>query len=152
MKEVSAPYFRFENYVVDYIHYNYNHQAKLENKPIEVRFSLAVNINVREEEKKSTVTLKCNIFGNAEENNFPFSLEISLTGYFRGSENIEREKFIELTKYNGTAILFPYLRSTVSDITKAANINPLILPVINVVNFIKEQEKKDKENSGFQGE
>lgn len=51
MKEVSAPYFRFENYVVDYIHYNYNHQAKLENKPIEVRFSLAVNINVREEEK-----------------------------------------------------------------------------------------------------
>ncbi|WP_416358930.1 protein-export chaperone SecB [Caldicellulosiruptor danielii] len=92
------------------------------------------------------------MFGNAEENNFPFSLEISLTGYFRGSENIEREKFIELTKYNGTAILFPYLRSAVSDITKAANINPLILPVINVINFIKEQEKKDKENSGFQGE
>jgi len=143
MKEISAPYFRFENYVVDYIRYNYNHQAKLENKEIEVSFSLTVNVNVNEKEKKSTVTLKCNVFENAEENNFPFSLEISLTGYFSGSDNMEIDKFIELTKYNGTAILFPYLRSAISDITKAANINPLVLPVINVINLVKKQEKKE---------
>jgi preprotein translocase subunit SecB len=144
MKEVKATYFKFNNYVIDYINYKYNHKAKIEDKPVEVHFSLGTDVNIDKDNMKSAITLKCNIFENAEENNFPFSLEIALTGYFSASKDMDLETFTKLTRYNGTAILFPYLRSAVSDVTKAANVNPLILPVINIANLIKRQEEKSE--------
>ena len=86
------------------------------------------------------ITLKVIIYENAVENNKPFEMKIDLTGYFI-VEGIEPERF----KANAIAILYPYVRALISTYTANANINPLILPAINVNKLIENSEdKKDQ--------
>lgn len=36
--------------------------------------------------------------------------------------------------------MFPFLRSAISDLTRVCNIAPVVLPLINITNFIKEEK------------
>ena len=76
------------------------------------------------------------IFKDAEKNNYPFEMTVSLTGKFE-CEGEEPEKFSK----NAIAILYPYVRAIVSTYTANANVNALILPAINVNKLIEEDEK-----------
>ncbi|MBW1706391.1 MAG: protein-export chaperone SecB, partial [Deltaproteobacteria bacterium] len=49
-----------------------------------------------------------------------------------------------IAKINCPAILFPFLRECVADITRRAGFNPLILPPINFVELAKQKELKGK--------
>lgn len=73
-------------------------------------------------------------------NNYPFNINISLTGVFElDNQDIEnRKNFAEI---NAIAILFPYLRAIVSTYTSNANVPPLILLPVNVVNMIQENQE-----------
>ena len=74
---------------------------------------------------------KCNIIIGIkyeEEENHPFLMNLVIRGFFEISER----KFL----INAFAILFPYLRSVITDITKASLI-PIILPTINVQNLLE---------------
>lgn len=51
---------------------------------------------------------------------------------------------IDLTP-NAVAILFPYLRSLISDVTSKGSKDPIILPPINVEAFLKTSEKTEEE-------
>ena len=69
---------------------------------------------------------------------YPFSMNLEIVGYFSVSgENAAIENF----KSNAVAILYPYARALVSTYTSNANIAPLILPTINVNQFLKNKEK-----------
>ena len=67
-------------------------------------------------------------------------MNLEMTGFFE-TENGESDKFIK----NAIAILYPYVRALISTYTANANINPLILPAINVNKLIENSEdKKDQ--------
>lgn len=78
----------------------------------------------------------------SEENPLPFNIEIIMTGYFElyingKNDNINNKKII---KNNTVAIMFPFLRSALATLTTAANIDPLIIPVINVTQMFKDED------------
>ena len=87
---------------------------------------------------------KCNVIIGIKydkEENHPFLMNIVIRGFFEISE----KSFL----INAFAILFPYLRSIITDITKASLI-PLVLPIINVQNLIdKKLEYFELENSKY---
>lgn len=85
------------------------------------------------------VKLKLDVFKNPEENNYPFTMYVELTGLFEISEINDEETREFILKKNTVAILFPYLRSIVSTYTANANIQPLILPPVNVNNLIDQE-------------
>lgn len=78
-----------------------------------------------------------------EKNESPFDLSVSIVGFFElNSEDYEEEDYINLLKVNAVAILYPYLRSIVTDITSKANaFNPLILPPMNIASMLNEERK-----------
>jgi preprotein translocase subunit SecB len=80
---------------------------------------------------KYFVSISVSIFNENLSVDSPFYLFISLTGEFQFTDNadVDNEFMIDM---NAVAILFPYLRSAVTNITSTANIPPLILPTINV--------------------
>ncbi|HLV09553.1 MAG TPA: hypothetical protein VKY40_05045 [Halanaerobiales bacterium] len=49
---------------------------------------------------------------------------------------MKKDDFDYMCKYNGAAILFPFLRSAITDITKASNVTPLVLPLVNIQKYI----------------
>ena len=87
--------------------------------------------------KKIKITLIVDIFKDALKNNYPFEMNLEMTGFFE-TENGESDKFIK----NAIAILYPYVRALISTYTANANINPLILPAINVNKLIENSEDK----------
>lgn len=84
------------------------------------------------------VTLSVSV-GYEEEDTLPFSAFVSLTGKFTVTE-IDRAR--EIMEVNGTAILFPYLRAVMSQLTIAANISPIILPTVNLVKMLDKNRDK----------
>lgn len=69
----------------------------------------------------------------------PLNLEVEVGGLFGVSS--KPEDVIEATKLaeiNCAAIIFPYLRETVADLTRRAGLAPLHLPPINFVEFYKQ--------------
>ena len=129
---------RFIDYYVNKVEF-YNNEH-FEDAPVEIDFKISRDIEYMDDEDNTfLVTLNSKIFENPEDNNYPFNMDISLTGLFQldRSDAEDREKFAEI---NAIAILFPYLRSIVSTYTANANVSPLILPPINVVNMIRENE------------
>lgn len=48
------------------------------------------------------------------------------------------DEIVKLAEINCSAILFPYLRETVADLTRRAGLAPLHLPPINFIEFYKQ--------------
>lgn len=64
-------------------------------------------------------------------------LHISISGLFQSDGKIELEDETNLVKYQFPAILFPYLRSTVTTFIANAGFGTFIFPLINVVELSK---------------
>lgn len=140
MNKQLTSMFRFDNYKVDGISYNLNPKFKHQ-EPVDLNFSLQVCVEFDTAPLKGEVGIRAVIFENAQENNYPFSLEVVLTGFFSTENDMAPEKFHDFCKVNGVTALFPFLRSIIADITRVANQEPLILPLINIRNLIEQQEK-----------
>jgi len=71
------------------------------------------------------------------EDTMPFTAQVSITGRFHVPDLAKAKEMMEV---NGTAILFPYLRAVVAQLTAAANIPSVLLPTINLVEMFKAKE------------
>ncbi|NLD50665.1 MAG: hypothetical protein GX660_26275 [Clostridiaceae bacterium] len=80
------------------------------------------------------ITISVDIF-DSDLTDSPFYIFASITGEFEFDGNDKIEKQILLDK-NAVAIMFPYLRSTITNITSIANIPPLVLPVVNITKLL----------------
>ena len=86
------------------------------------------------------VTLSISITSTAA-NPAPFNLEIAMTGCFSLTMEQEDDELKQtLLRENTVAIMFPFLRSIVASVTSAANITPLVIPVINLAQAFKSGE------------
>lgn len=78
---------------------------------------------------------------SSEKQQIPFDLIVSLTGHFalEDDEVVSENQKETILKNNTVAILFPFLRAIVASITTAANIPPLVLPVMNFADDSNEE-------------
>jgi len=81
-----------------------------------------------------------NVFKDYIEKGAPFNLQFTIDGYFEIEKAMTDEELTQFCKSSGVPILFPYIRSAVTDITKVANVEPLILPLINVRKIVERPE------------
>ena len=80
----------------------------------------------------------------------PYYVKARILGLFDiESEGLTKKQILSLYKFNGVAILFPYLRSLVSDLSCKGSDAPIIIPTINIASMINEADedaKAKKEN------
>lgn len=128
----------FHSYHINDIYFKLNNDFESDDE-IEVEYKIGRDIKLIEDFKAS-VTLKISIL--EAEPKRPFNLTLSMTGIFsvHTDEELSQEQFLIMCKMNCTSIMFPFLRSAIVDITKACNIPPLIIPVVNIAEMLKEEE------------
>lgn len=136
-KEVLSV-FQFNDYKVDFMDYKFNPNFNFD-KPLDIDFSLKVDVSATDDYTKGKVSILCNVFKDAVSNNYPFSLNICVTGFFSSTDKINQKEMEKFCTINGTAALFPLLRSIVADVTKTANVETLILPLINVPKLMEDK-------------
>lgn len=66
-----------------------------------------------------------------------YSIFIKMSGVFEISSEIEAKDI--LLKKNTVAILFPYIRSQLTLLTSQPNMQPIIIPPINILALLKDE-------------
>lgn len=70
-----------------------------------------------------------------------YTVTVKLTGYFEIEEQCP-DKDIILNE-NAVAILFPYLRTELTLITSQPEVDPLVIPVVNINAMLKQETDED---------
>lgn len=130
----------FNKYEIDNIKFNIN-KDYVDNGPIDMDLKFGTEIKLGSG-NSAKVKLSVLLFDKCKEQNYPFELSLDVIGDFvyEVEGDCGEEKMLQLCKVHGTTALFPYMRSAVTDITKIANVEPLVMPLINIYNMIKEAE------------
>lgn len=100
-------------------------------------FSVEIGLN-EENVREAIVQLGVEI-GEQSEGDY---LSVVIAGFFsfESDEKVEDDIICRYYELNGTAILFPYLRSVVSDLTSKGGDSPIILPTINIPSLLDSKE------------
>ncbi len=139
--EVVRSLMRLERYAVDTLHFATNSNS-METSEMEFRLVPSFTRKIRKvTDHVFDLGLSVN-FETEEKNPLPFDIEVSVRGRFILESIDDEEKHI---KTSGVAILFPYLRSTLSMLMSLASIPPITLPTINVAAMFEKEENEDTE-------
>ncbi len=74
----------------------------------------------------------------------PFLLSTVLTGMFKFDVDTTDKEIEKIVYINISAILFPFLREVVADITMRAGFSPLLLPPMNFVEAYQQKKQNLK--------
>ncbi|HWP95995.1 MAG TPA: protein-export chaperone SecB [Syntrophomonadaceae bacterium] len=72
----------------------------------------------------------------------PFRVELVIRGYFQLDESVDKDLAKKMYAQNAIAILFPYLRSLVTDLTARSNHAPILLPTLNIIKVAEQYFSK----------
>ncbi|WP_195478932.1 protein-export chaperone SecB, partial [Enterococcus faecalis] len=133
----------FKEYYLDKITYkeNENYNQESENP---LKISTNFNSDILFSKDNVLVSIEAEL-GDFDDEDCPFKLEVSLNGYFKYTVDKDDSKDVEqlkqLVTQNALAILYPYLRNVVSDVTLKSNRFPAyILPVMNIAELMKQND------------
>ncbi|GEN82999.1 hypothetical protein SLU01_13110 [Sporosarcina luteola] len=129
----------FEDYTIESLSYMKNKQFDMDSKPhLNTDFDAEIIIM---DEGNASVYLKTKIGDNKL--NAPFIVQAEICGQFTYKKSSDEDidmTFEDYLSTNAIAILFPYLRSIISDITAKSNEFPtLLLPVLNIARLLKDK-------------
>jgi len=115
---------------------NNNSDQDIEEVPLPAQIEWNSTYDVKEKILKTI--LKASIGGDES----PFTVAVEMGGIFQFNENPKENHIKMLKNVNCPAIIFPYLREYVSDLTKRAGFPPLFLPPFNFVDAYKQKKAK----------
>lgn len=109
---------------------------------ISPKFGVQVGLN-EDNIHQAIVNLEVEIGEESDED----YLKVVIAGFFTFDTDKEVKEDVIYNYYevNGTAILFPYLRSIVSDLTSKGDDSPIILPTLNIPAMLRAREEEGKE-------
>lgn len=124
----------FEKISLSDLSFALNKDFKLPKEGVAIDLDLNVKNNFSKDKKSLITTLTAVLFKNAE--NAPFNLKVIVVGEFKG----EYKNLRKFSKLNAPAHLFPFLREIISNTTMRANIPPLVLPPLNLIELLKAKK------------
>lgn len=130
----------FNHYDVLETVYKFNPFADDENYELTPRFDIKVKY---EDESKVVAGIVFTIeIGNPDLVENPLYVKASVLGMFEieSDEDVTDEMIDNLYKKNALAIMFPYVRSLVTDLTSRGSEMPITLPPINIAALIEHRK------------
>lgn len=127
----------FVNYVVDEMQYKTNSSFKRSDEQ-QISIIEKITAEIAIDKRDAVVSLSAEL---EEDENNPFSFFVKIVGVFEYNKNESgNQSFNKFLETNAIAILFPYLRAVVSDITSKSNIYPNYnMPVRNIVTELSDK-------------
>ena len=115
--------FQFLSYLIDQVSINFT--GKQLSK--EMEFAINPEGKFNQEEKKFELIMS--VIVNDKEHNMDLNMRIRGFFSYDGDDMGELKSFIGI---NSPAILFPYIRSYVTNITALGGLSPVIMPTLNM--------------------
>jgi len=131
---------KFNGYQVDQMSYQRNEQYDGMTKKVVLAPKITTNTDVHDNDISVTLTITV---GSVEGRKMPFQATCSLTGIFdyQSDEDDAGVGLDQLVRNNAVAILYPYVRAIITNLTASSNEYPgYVLPTINVGKVLAEQD------------
>jgi len=129
---MNKPVISLEKYEVDTISFT----RKLTNDDLENAESFEVNFDggFTEDKKHGKVTITAKCIDKVALR----KVKVTVSGYFLISET---ENFEEFLIVNGSAIIFPYVRSILSMVSSFDSETALLIPTVNILEIMKNKSE-----------
>lgn len=128
---------KFNEYKVTNIQFKINNKFKYKQK---IQISPNFSRKIYKVDSNHFVTeLKVDI-SDLSDVIMPFHTKISIEGIFE-LEDWENQEKLTYVLNNASAILFPYLRTTLSSVTQISGLPTYTLPVINIAKYFENRSK-----------
>lgn len=103
----------------------------------EIKINQELTVDHRQENKSVRVWLGINLGGE----DAPFKLSVKGEGIFEFKEAMKSKKDLDsIARINCAAIIFPFLREFIADLTRRTGFPPLLLLPINFVKLHREMD------------
>ncbi len=121
--------------------YRFNPSIELDSEDVTPKLSL--KIRYQDEDRKLAALIFSIELGDVELSENTFYIKVVVVGLF--SLELEQDAnsndlIDDMYKKNAVAILYPYIRSIVTDLSSKGSENPIILPPLNVAAMIDEDD------------
>ena len=115
-----------------------------EESEFEIKKQMSIGIG-RDEKDKSLIKVELRVKNDDIES--PFNFDLIYEGYFKfeSPEEIPDEEIEKVGLINCAAIIFPYLREHLGDLTRRSGLPSYHLPPVN---FVKLYEERSKSHAG----
>lgn len=135
--------FGFESFRLVSLSFTINSDFEQE-KAIKMNPEIAVANMYDKQNKILNVRVKVSM----NEGNMPFSFEVVGEGRFVFKMKPDEQTLKRVEKINGPAIIYPYVRETIADLTRRAGYPPLHLPPVNFVRLAEEEKEPMQKKKG----
>lgn len=129
---MNNPVIELNNYRITNIEYTTFETQEELNYFKDENGTISATVGTTEDNKEARIVISTTILKSDEEQMDFKKVTLEITGYFKinTGENVQ-----EYLRVNGTAILFPYLRTFISVITSLDNSDAIVIPTINTNSF-----------------
>lgn len=127
MDKNKKPGIEFDSVILEKLNFNRDVSTIHPKMNLKVEFNISSTVN--SDKTKATILLEVTIKDSEQSN---FFIDCEMVGHFsviQGDENLDLNQFLNI---NAPALIFPYVRETISNITMRAGIKPIILPPMNM--------------------
>ena len=139
-KKVEKARFRF----VEYLFKETSIKLTGEDISDDVEFGIEPNGIFEEDNKMFILTLNVLV----KDKKSSLEVKMTVTGKFEYETN-DIQELVPYLGFNAPAIMFPYIRAYITNITALGGMSPIILPTLNMENVGKELLDKISSNNGF---
>lgn len=136
-KKVEKAHFRFVEYLFK------ETSIKLTGEDISDDVEFGIEPNGIFEEDKIMFILTLNVLVKDKKSNL--EVKMTVTGKFEYETN-DIQELVPYLGFNAPAIMFPYIRAYITNITALGGMSPIILPTLNMENVGKELLDKISSN------
>lgn len=139
-KKVEKARFRF----VEYLFKETSIKLTGEDISDDVEFGIEPNGIFEEDNKMFILTLNVLV----KDKKSSLEVKMTVTGKFKYETN-DIQELVPYLGFNAPAIIFPYIRAYITNITALGGMTPIILPTLNMESVGKELLDKISSNKGF---
>lgn len=142
MKKDKQPGIDFEKVILEKVNLEINSDFTVKNEGIPVDISFKVNRNIIKSQKLLKLSLEMSIFKETE--NPPLRISVLATGYFNVKRVEDIKKLEAFSHVQAPALVFPFIREIIADITMRTGYPPLLIPPTNIIALAGQTNKKAK--------
>lgn len=136
---MDVPVISFDGYRIKNLSYSTYLEDKFKQKSLDLEKKAGIKVSAGMTSKETNGRVEITTqFSN--ENRFVIG-EISMYGYFSFKEGLSSEEKQQYLATNGSAMLYPYIRTIVSMITALDDSEVSVLPTLNFRDMFNSQEK-----------
>lgn len=125
----------FEDFRILSLSFSVNQKFEFKGQAIEINPQIAIAKDYNSDKKTLIVRLRVSLITG----DVPFFFDLESVGSFSFDVSPDEQTIERTALINCPAIMFPYVRETIADLTRRAGFAPLHLQPINFVKFAERQ-------------